>query len=118
MQVTEEAIRMRRAYQRRYRATHKKEISEYNKKYFEENKERLIEYKKDYAKKNRQKLNAYAREWAKENREKIKQYNANYWQKKVDKSMSQIDIPEIDDIVVPEPLDFDFSILDEREENE
>lgn len=31
----------------------------------------------------------------------------------VEDSMKKIDIPEIDDILIPEPLDFDFSFLDE-----
>lgn len=48
----------------------------------------------------------------------MKKKNKRLISKEVEESVSQIDIPEIDDIVVPEPLDFEFSFLDEREENE
>ena len=69
--MAEEALLMRREYQKRYREKHKEEISE---------------YKKKYAKNNRNKINAYAREWSKGNKEKIRQYNARYWQKKYDEN--------------------------------
>ena len=36
----------------------------------------------------------------------------------VEESMKKIEIPEIDDILIPEPLEMDFSFLDEGRENE
>lgn len=80
--MTEEAIRQRRAYQRRYRALNRKKISEYNKKYFEENKERLKEVRQKWREENRDKVNEYHREWRKENKDKVKKYNQNFWNKK------------------------------------
>jgi ribosomal protein S8 len=43
----------------------------------------------------------------------MKRKNKIHIPEEVEESMKKIDIPEIDDILIPEPLDFDFSFLDE-----
>lgn len=61
---------------REWRATHKKELSDYFKKHYQKNRERILEQHKEYYSNNKQLFRKSAQAWREKNREKEKQLDA------------------------------------------
>lgn len=72
--MTEEAIRAKREYMKRWR---------------EKNREKLKDYQREYRKKNRDQVNASHREWSARNRDKIVKYNQSYWERVAERDRAE-----------------------------
>ena len=75
--LTEEKLRKKRAYSRKYYAENKAKALAYSKKYYQEHKEKACEYQKKYRATHKGKHNEYQKEYFRKHPEKRKQYNIN-----------------------------------------